>query len=142
VFVQFLGSIETTGTDSNHIWQTSNLDRLDYCYSKLAHEDNFEIETHFGVQTAKEDTVQSCFQSNETDIPTCRSGNGSKYRLRSYTMRRCMVGSNVPDFSKDDPFYIFRVKQYKKKPITQNIWNRIVFRKKLNSVYNFFLPEY
>jgi hypothetical protein len=78
LFVQFLGRVVVTGTDSIHIWQPSKHDRLDCCYSKLAHENNFENATHFSVPTAQAATVLSCLQRNETDIPIRRSDNGNK----------------------------------------------------------------
>ena len=85
VFFQFLGRVETTGIESIHIWQPSNLDRSEFCYSNLAHENDFENAKHFSVkqilprtQTAQAATVLTCFQLNETDIPTCRSENGNE----------------------------------------------------------------
>jgi hypothetical protein len=78
VFFQFLGRVKTTGTDSIHIWQPSQLDRLDCCYSKLAYENNFENATRCSVQRAQAATALSCLQRNETDIPICRSDNGKK----------------------------------------------------------------
>jgi hypothetical protein len=78
VFVQFLGRVETAGTVSIHTRQPSELDRLDCCYSKLAHENNFENETHFSVQTPQAAIVLSYLQQNETDIPIPRSDNWNK----------------------------------------------------------------
>ena len=78
VFVQFLVRIETTGTESIHIWQPSKLVRLDCLYSKLANKNNFEIAMHCIAQTAQVATVLSCLQRNETDIPICRSVKGNK----------------------------------------------------------------